>query len=154
MSMQNLNNKNGIAVLRILFFAMMFGQIAFICIIGWLRTRPDYSQNFTDNKMLLGAIALVSALAVLLAFKLYASKIKLAQEAGATQEKVTIYKTGNIIRWAILEAMVLLNLIMFFVMGDFNFMLFGLAAFLIFLSTMPTGQRAMRELGLGDIENP
>lgn len=137
-----------ISVLRMLFFAMLFGQISFGAIIAFVMGKTTAVQLPIDSKIAMAIVVLFSAVAILVAYKVYAAKLLKARACSDTKQKLEGYKTASIVRWAIMEGVCLLNVILFFVLGDFNFLFCALAVLALFLTTMPTSSKLINELGI------
>lgn len=137
-----------ISVLRMLFFAMLFGQISFGAIIAFVMGKTTAIPLPIDSKIAMAIGVPFSAIAILVAYKIYAARLLKARAFTDTKQKLEGYKTASIVRWAIMEGVCLLNVVLFFVLGDFNFLFCALAVLALFLTTMPTLSKLINELGI------
>jgi len=97
---------------------------------------PTLDMSFGDIKQLL-MILLVPG-AIMISHYLYSNKIREGKKLKGFEEKLTHYRASNILRWALLEGVNLINLIFFFLSKNYFFLLmFGLG-FLIFFFTRPS----------------
>lgn len=128
----------------------MFAAIAFYLV---------YSQSFTPQFHNGGgvswivAVTALSLFLVLAAFLLYKRKVeKIRNNPAPLSQKLTAYRAASIIRWAMLEGPVLLNIICFMLTGDYNFLWLTVAILLIFVFTKPSLKIMMQELDLSEDE--
>lgn len=91
-----------------------------------------------------------------LSFPVYKNKVRaLQQSSGTAAQKLTAYRAANIIRWAMMEAPVLLLLVYGMFTGQKMTMIFIAIILLLFILSRPFMQKAVTETGLSDadIEN-
>ncbi len=132
--------------LQILFFAMLVGLIGISGILYFF-VQPI---PFTGDPMFfyIGGAVLVATTAVSLVLgkKFMAD----AREKTSVEEKLLHFRQGQIVRMALRDGAVLINLMLyFFVSGHPDLLYFAGIGFVLFALLMPSRERIIRELDLG-----
>ena len=144
---------SNIKALTILHFSLLVGQLVFAAIAYYLH----YSGVFTgidlgDNLTIVLVIIAVNAVVLtVLAFTMYKKKLDGIRNANApTGDKLIAYRAASLIRWAMLEAPVLLAIIAFLITGNINLLLVAGVILILFITTRPTAAKAAAELQLSE----
>lgn len=152
--MQQRSN-TGTRALGILFFSMLMGQVIFALLAYYMNASGTMIVAvLADNgKNILVAIAGLALLLAIGSFIFYRKKITAAKESAQTvQGKLDVYRSANIIRWALLEAPVLLAIIAFMLSGNKDILFVIAAMLLLFISTKPSVAKAAAALSLSEEE--
>jgi DMSO reductase anchor subunit len=145
-----------IKALAVMHFSLLVGQLMFAGIAFYLKYTQVIRDVIKDEEVrllvvpgLLG-VAVVLVMASFLSFKKKIAVIRKSEQA--VTEKLTAYRAASIIRWAMLEAPVLLIIIAYLLTG--KQVLWGVIAvlLLLFLYTKPTVAKAASELGITEAE--
>lgn len=146
---------SNIKALTVLHFSLLIGQIVFAAIAWYLFSSGTMKAIAVGEniKYIVMGVGAVGLLMVILSFHLYKKKIEaLRTSANTTKEKLLAYRAASIIRWAMLEAPVLLAIIAFMLTGHYNFLMLAAAILILFISTRPTVPKASAELGIAEEE--
>ncbi|MBC7936548.1 MAG: hypothetical protein H7Y86_14455 [Rhizobacter sp.] len=144
---------SNIKALSILHFSLLIGQIVFAAIGYYLvYSKSMGSINLGENaKFVVIGVAAIGLIMVTLSFSMY--KKKLAALKDSTQpanEKLLAYRAASIIRWAMLEAPVLIAIVGFMLTGNYNLLVVTGVILLLFISTKPTASKAAAELSISE----
>jgi hypothetical protein len=146
---------SNIKALNLLHFSLLIGQFVFAAIAWYLSYSGTMKSMATGEniKYIVMGVSALGLLMVILSFSLYKKKIEDLRNSGiATKDKLMSYRAANLIRWAMLEAPVLLAIIAFMLTGHFNFLLLAAAILILFISTKPTASKTAAELGISEEE--
>jgi hypothetical protein len=144
-----------IKALTVLHFSLLVGQVVFAAIAYYVRysgTMPttDFGAN---GKFIAIGIGAAGLLLSVFAFSMYKKKVEaIKTNAASLKDKLNAYRAANIIRWAMLEAPVLLAIIIFMLSGDYNLLILVGAILLLFITTRPTVSKAAAELSISEDE--
>lgn len=146
---------SNIKSLTILHFSLLIGQIVFGAIAYYLSASGSMKAiDLGKNAQFIAiGVAATGLILITLSFSMYKKKIAFIKNSSQpVKEKLVAYRAANLIRWAMLEAPVLITIIAFMLTGNFNFMFLAGAILLIFLSTRPTASKAAAELSISEDE--
>lgn len=144
---------SNIKALSILHFSLLTGQLVFAAIAYYLfvsgsMTAIDFGKNI---QFIVVGVAALGLLLAVLSFSMYRKKITVIKESNQpVKEKLVAYRAANLIRWAMLEAPVLIAIIAFMLTGNYNFMILAGAILLLFITTRPTVSKAAAELSISE----
>lgn len=145
-----------IKALAVMHFSLLVGQLMFAGIAFYLKYTQVIRDVIKDEQVrLLVVPGLLGVAVVLVMASFFSFKKKIAVIRNSEQtvtEKLTAYRAASIIRWAMLEAPVLLIIIAYLLTGIE--VLLGVIAvlLLLFLYTKPTVAKAASELGINEAE--
>jgi len=142
-----------IKALSILHFSLLTGQAVFACIAYYVRysgTMPTIDFG-TNQQFIVIGIAAFAAVMAILAFSLYKKKVtELRESAIPVPGKLTAYRAAALIRWAMLEAPVLLAIVIFMLTGNYILLIVAGAVLLLFITTRPTAAKVAAELSVSE----
>jgi hypothetical protein len=139
--------------LRILYFALLAGQLGFLFVIFMLKGQPSRMGLLTlDNPLPLLSVGLMFV-AVLVAYGLNEKRKALgAQSGGNLAEKAEHYRSVIIFRCALTEAANMVALVLAFLNGDGIFFLVFAAGVVAFLYFRPDVREFLRDYNLKPAE--
>ena len=147
-----------IRVLKILHLALMAGQVVFILImfssVYFQRINTFALANISGEILI--ALIFFAALAYLFANSQFNKKLAIIRENNLdVSQKLENYRAANIIRWAIIEAPVILCCILFFVTGNYYIILIAVIMIFFFYSARTGTEKTLTDLqiSLTDLEN-
>ena len=146
---------SNIKALSILHFSLLIGQLVFAAIAYYLVTSGSMKAIDTgkNTQFILIGVAAIGLILVVLSFSMYKKKVALIKDSvQPVKEKLVAYRAASLIRWAMLEAPVLIAIIAFMLTGHYNFLILAGAILLLFLSTRPTVSKAAAELSISEDE--
>ena len=139
---------------QFLYYALIFGQLAMCSVLLLLSSKskplPTLDMSFGDIKQLL-MILLVPG-AIMISHYLYSNKIREGKKLKGFEEKLMHFRASSIIRWALIEGINLINLVFFFLTGNYFFLLLFGFGFMIFLLTRPTADGFKQDYKLNSQE--
>ena len=144
---------SNIKTLTILHFSLLVGQIVFAAIAYYLFASGTMKAvTTTDNaKYIVMGVSAFGLLMVILSFAVYKKKTETIRNSiVSNRDKLVGYRAANLIRWAMLEAPVLVAIIAFMLTGHYNFLMLAGAVLVLFVSTRPTVSKAAAELGISE----
>ena len=138
-----------IRVLKILHLALMAGQLLFIVImfssVYFQRINTFPLANISGEILI--AMIFIAALAYLLANSLFNKKLAIIRESNLdVPQKLENYRSANVIRWALIEAPVILCCIFFFVTGNYYILLIAVIMIFLFYSTRTGTEKTINDL--------
>ena len=134
--------------LRILFFALLFGQTIFAAIAYVIFGIEDAPIEQSSNDVLVYVAVLYSITAMGAGYVLKPRLVKSAAEKSNLDEKLKAYTTASLINWAILEGANLLNIVVFIITDNRISLVFFLAILLVYIPTKPDLRKIAEELNL------
>lgn len=146
---------SNIKALTVLHFSLLVGQVVFAVIAYYVRysgTMPLMDMS-TNGKFVTIGIAVFALLLAVFAFSMYKKKVEAIKiNAAPLKEKLSAYRAASIIRWAMLEAPVLVAIVMYMLTGDYNLLILIGVILLLFITTRPTVSKAAAELSMSEDE--
>ena len=145
-----------IKALSVMHFSLFIGQLMFAGIAIYLQYTKVFSAVIKNEELLLLIVPYLIGLAVAFVIMSTFSYKKKVEEIKANDqsipEKLAAYRAASIIRWAMIEAPVLLIIIGYLLTG-ISALLPALAVMLIiFIYTKPTIAKAASQLGISEEE--
>lgn len=116
--------------LNILYLAFLFGQLMVLGIFYYLRGNSPVVDN--ENNMIFKLIATIAAVAVIIFSRRINPLASINDPSLSEEEKVEKFRSSNIIRWAIVEGVVLIAAVFYFLESDSYFLLVGMVMTLFF----------------------
>ncbi|WP_075601947.1 hypothetical protein [Saccharicrinis aurantiacus] len=146
------NSKKFFRTLSLIHLAMLIGQVVFLVIV--------LNLKLTSGKVSTGALSapfsyIVAGLTVscIIVCKIvYAVKLKQAQSKEAITEKMAIFQSANIIRFALYEGPSLFSIVVFLLTGELYFLIFTSILLLFFIFSKPSRQKTIDVLDLNQDE--
>ena len=137
-----------LATLRILFYALLAGQLIFLVITFVLRSTGSFGAMPELEKIFVYIAAVLVAGGVIAGRKIYTTRIQALKAMPKLADQLNGYRAAMIIRCALLEGPVLFTIICYLLTG--NQLLPGLAAITIaiFVTLRPGKEKLVRELEL------
>jgi hypothetical protein len=139
--------------LKIIFIALASGQIVYFLTASVLLMNEIVETN-RDFSTVLGFVVPILVVLMVVASKLlynYLINSKLKDTSQA--EKINIYRTGNITRFALIEGANLISITSYLITGDFLYAGLFVIVMGIFLINFPSNEKFMIEFGLSSNEN-
>lgn len=153
MPQQHLSTIKALAVMH---FSLLIGQLMFAGIAYYLRYTKVFGSIIKDQEVLLLIVPALIALAVVFIMISYFSFKKKVESISKNDqpvtEKLTAYRAASIIRWAMLEAPVLLLIIGFLLTGTSGLLLVIAVMLIMFVYTKPTIAKTAGQLGIREEE--
>jgi hypothetical protein len=133
--------------LRILFFALLFGQTLFASIAYFIFGMEEVPIGAsTDTLVYVAVFASISAIG--LGYTLKPKLIKTAASKTKLENKLAAYTSACTVQWAVLEGANLLNIVIFIVTSNRISLVFFLAILLVYIPTRPDLKKIAEELNL------
>ena len=123
----------------VLYYALLVGQILICIILSFLvisEKNPTLDMSFADIKQLL--VLLLVPAAIMISHYLYSNKIREGKKLNGFKEKISHFRASSVMRWSLLEGVNLINLIFFFLSGNYFFLITFSFGFLFFLLARPS----------------
>lgn len=133
--------------LQILFFALLFAQIA-ICAILWVvRSSEAPTAEFQEDFWLQGIT--VFALFLLVGSLFFRKKmVDQARAQEGLSAKLSQYRSAQIIGWALMEGTTLINVVFFFLSGKMEFLYIAGVVVAMYATRAPSKMKLVNELEL------
>ena len=136
--------------MRIIFFALLAGQIIFIAVAFFTVTNnPPQSQSDDIFNILVPVIIGSGLFISSLLFKQLLAKIK---NDDSFDKKLEVYRSALIMRYALLEGPSIFSTAIYLISGNIIFLAFSGVMILAFILNMPTRNKAIQDLNLSGIE--
>lgn len=137
--------------LQILHSAMLAGQVFFIAVVLYLHYSAQIEVNIISIKKYLYAIVpLFIAGGFILGTFIYKKRLQTLNETSTIEFKSSLYRSANIIRYAMLEGPSLLSIVILLLTNDFFFLNTALFTILLFAFFRPTQARMITDLQLSE----
>lgn len=134
--------------LRMIFFAMLIGQLLFLTIVFILRSQGvDFGFEDLVNPLLV-IVLLVSAISVIVGKQVFNKKIERAKNQKTLLQKLEAYRVAFIVRLAFVECAVLLALIIFMLTSSYYFSGIAVILILLFMTFQPSKSSVSMSLEL------
>jgi hypothetical protein len=139
--------------LQIIFYALIAGQVSFALVSVFLNQMSDFSSGTEDLRKIFLIIVPVFVIGGYLGSRfLFKNNLKTARSRESLTEKMNDYRAACVVRYALLEGPSFLAIITFLLTGDYVFL--GITGFIIaiFLTIIPSQDKAVFELELNPYE--
>lgn len=145
------NRKSEIKSLRVLYLALLTGQVLFV-IISFVVVKFNDALPVNENfSRVLQIIALgVAAAAFFIGYNIFKKRIKGIHEAGyiTMERKIEQYRAVSIMRWALMEGSTLFSIIGFIITSNYAFVILAALMLFFFAGLNPTKDKLVRDLQL------
>lgn len=131
--------------MNVLFYALLAGQLIFFVVAFQLKGTT--AGEMPEQMKLIISLMVISFIVISPIFYVWFVKTK-APPGLPLAKRLSIYRNGNIVRWAILEGGCLISLVFFLVTADMFYVYLFLACFTAFLITRPTYAKCIADLKL------
>ena len=140
-----------IKMLKVLHLALMIGQvllaIAMFSLV-YFNITNTFELITISNEILIAAVVL-SALAFLGGTSIFNKKLAAIHDNNfTTPQKLEAYRAANLIRWAMMEFVVILSCVLFFLTGNYYILLVVAIMILFFFTTRPGTDKTLADLQL------
>lgn len=136
--------------MRIIFFALLAGQLIFIAIAFFIVTNNPPQSQADDMFNIIVPILVGSGLFISnFMFRQLLGKIKYDS---SFEIKLEAYRSALIIRYALLEGPSIFSTVAFLLSGNIIFLAFSGVMILAFMMNMPNRNKATQDLNLSSIE--
>ncbi len=142
---------NNFQQLRIIYFALIIGQIIYLLVAFILVSNNLIALNENYNSVF-GAIITLVVLGFIAGSKLYYNQAVEKMKGELLQEKIAAYRTSSIVRFALLETANILCITFFLLTGDFLFVGMSLIVIGFFLINIPGRDKFISDFGLNPDE--
>ncbi len=137
---------------NILFGALLFGQLSIVVVLLFVKSTSE-GAILLDNTTIgmFSMIVLSFGLIVFLISKVLYQKL-VGQVKGDLPFKLQRFRSALVIRYALIEGVTILSVILFFISGEVICLVVAIASLIHFASLRPTRQRAINDLDLTGAE--
>lgn len=144
---------NQFKALQILHAAMLIGMVLFsiVSVVVIMKGSIRFANPSLGKSLQVIALLLTAALAGT-GFFLFNKRIQSISDTANATERLGIYRSAAIIRWAMIEAPVLFIIICFMLTGNYAFLGLAIALMILFASTAPLKNKIVQQLELNDNE--
>jgi hypothetical protein len=143
------SSKEFFRALLIIFLGLITGQILFGLVCLFLNQMEDWQPVAAELKQVFMYVVPVFIIGGYLGGKmLFKRSMKAAQNKAALSEKLAEYRSASIVRYALLEGPSMLALISYLITGELSFLVMAAFIIAIFLTIIPTPQKAISDLEL------
>ncbi len=139
--------------LKIIFIALSSGQIVYFLISLILIMDEMVPTNKDFNTVWGFVVPIVVVVLVVTSKLLYNYMINSKVKETSNEEKIIVYRTGNIIKFSLLEGANLISITLFLLTGDFLYAGMFVIVMGIFFVNFPGKEKFMLEFGLSSYEN-
>ena len=135
--------------LQIIFLGLISGQILFGLFSLFLNQMEDWKPVAAELMQVLMYVVPAFVIGGYLGGKiLFKRSMKAAQNKAGLSEKLAEYRSACIVRYALLEGPSMLALISYLITGEISFLVMAAFIIAIFLTIIPTPQKAATDLEL------
>ena len=136
---------------RILHFAILAGLVMITGILFFLLRTGSGGQGLGKANQVLSILGPVIGLVTLLAaFLSYKVKMKSAVKQNSLADKLGIFMTAHIIKLALLEGGAIINLVLFYLTGNLQLLIYAGLAILVIAINFPGKYRVSNDLELDE----
>ena len=136
--------------LKIIHLALVIGQIMFLVISVIINRMigPMYSGDKSMNTLLFYVVPLLTIGCVVVSMMFYKSKISQVHESDDLDIKLSVYRSANIIRFALLETPSFLAILAYLFSGNWIFLMYMVIIVVFFFVFRPTIENFSKEMKL------
>lgn len=139
--------------LKIIFIALASGQLIYLLIASILLMN-DMVETNRDFSTVLGFVVPILVVIMAAASKLvYNYLINSKLESSSQAEKINVYRTGNIIRYTLIEGANLISITSYLITGDFLYAGLFVIVMGIFFINYPSKEKFITEFGLSSLDD-
>jgi hypothetical protein len=137
--------------LQILHTAMLAGMVLF-CMVSAVVKLSGKHIDSTLDKTLQVVVLIVSFGCVRAAFFIFNKRLQSADPSSSATEKLSVYRTASIIKWALIEGPVLFAVICFMLTRNYAFIALAFVLIVLFAIQAPSKLKAMLQLQITEQE--
>jgi len=142
------NVENELKPLSIIHIAMVAGQLFFFAAIFFIQKNTGaLLDNTAEMGILLQVLPILALMPLPAGFFLYNLKAKEAMQTDENEKKLALYKTGFILRIAIIESSVFLSLVGFLLTAAPFFWIIFLIGIAVMVFSKPSISKLMSDFG-------
>jgi hypothetical protein len=144
-----MNVSNFVRTINIIFIAMTMGMILFVVVAFIALSDGNYFEipGTKDPFVIIVPVALVAGMG--LGNTLFQKLLAPAKDEKKTlQQKISIYTSTSIIRFALTEGPVLIAIVAFVTSGNLFYLIFAAVGILFFLTLRPSPEKIAKDLNL------
>ncbi len=144
---------NNFKAMQVLHRALLLGVFLFGIVIIFVRRVSKFEgvQTSTD-KILQVTVLVLAALGIWIGFTLFNKRISSLPATASPKEKMSVYLSASIIRWALIEGPAFFAMIGFFITGNFAFFALGLTILIVLAVLGPSKINIARQLQISEKE--
>lgn len=146
--MNNMSPKSELNQLSIIFLGLISGQILFFVVAFFLVKSGTFPANENLNSIFKMVVPFENVFAIFFGYIFYNSKMKSSKNITELNEKIRTYSKANLIRMATLEGANLFNIVVFLLTGNYFYIVYFIAAMVIYIFFKPSADKAIAELEL------
>lgn len=139
--------------LKIIFIALASGQIIYFLTASVLLMNEIVETNKEYSTVMGFVVPILVVLMVVASKLLYNYLINSKQQDTSQAEKINIYRTGNITRFALIEGANLISITAYLITGDFLYAGLFVIVIGIFFINYPSKEKFMAEFGLSSLDD-
>lgn len=149
-----MNNFANLKVIQVLYKALLTGQIIFLGVAIFVRSRGLIAGVGPDISRILQVVAVLFAFTgIWFGLWYYRKRIAIIRDMNApVDEKLKLYQAASIVKWALTEGPCLLCAAGYLLTGNWSFIALGAIVLFVFAGYNPQKSLVARELGLGEDE--
>jgi divalent metal cation (Fe/Co/Zn/Cd) transporter len=141
-----MNPQNFLRVNKLIFFALLAGMVLFLGVVVFL---TETIVIFIPEDIIYLLISIGALGVAIFAGKfLFEKLIAPAKESNSLTQKTTMFNTSSMVRYALCEGAVLLNIVFFLTQKNALFGIVALFGILFFITLKPTNEKIISALDL------
>ncbi|MEL6922741.1 MAG: hypothetical protein AAFO94_01755, partial [Bacteroidota bacterium] len=111
---------------------------------------PKRTTNLNPNMIIPAAIGMIVLMSVSMSVILYRMRLKNVQTSTAMglEEKITAFRSNSIMRWALLEGAALCSIILYFLEGNYLYLIYYCVPIVVLIMARPTIDGFIRDYQL------
>ena len=137
--------------LKILHLAFLAGQVMFAAIAAVLVFTNLFTPVTTEVAILRFIVPGIAIACIVVSQLIFTSRLAAAQVAAEPEEKLNIYRTALILKFALIEGPCLLSTIAFLLSGNYLFLAISGLVIAWFAAQHPVRSKALAGMGLDEI---
>lgn len=142
-----MNKLNFLKLNQLIFIALLMGMLVFGAIAFFLnKDQAQLSINTQDPFTFIAPVLLVAG--IFAGNFIYKKLLSQIRNAKNLQQKVGVYTSSSIIRYALIEGPVLFSIVAFLISANSFFLIFTVVGILYFLTLKPNPDKIAREADL------
>ncbi len=146
--------ENIFKVLQLLHRAMLAGMILFSIIGVYISVTGQIKHVETaTGKVLQVAVIVIAFLFAGVGFYLFNKRVQATDNLTTAMERMAVYRSAAILRWAMIEVPVMFAIISFVLTGNYAFLAFAVVLMFLFLYVAPTKNKIVQQLQISEKES-
>lgn len=139
-----MQNQFSFRTLNIIYFAMLMGMVIFLTIVV-VALKPQNAPGFNTIIYVFYAVSFAS---VFFSSFMYRIRSNAAQTLNSLQEKLAHYRSGVIVRLALVEGPIIFGIVLYLLSGKFLVLALTFMLLVYFVFIRPTKDKAIKDLNL------